>query len=593
MLISGVGSIADVIVDSIDRYYYRSLNIMVNSGRRVFLSIDEILPYVGEFMLFQKFLVALVFLIYLATGYQTVFVYFSTMIPSWQCSNPQNNSECTGFGIFTSDDRSRCNMSRSAWRYTESERFSIATQFDIKCDEEWKLELVSAMLFIGWAFGSVLYGWMGDRFGRKVLIYPSNLGILVGCLVSGFMKNIYLIMLCRFIMGVLYPGAMAQPHILMTEFVGTKHRAVAGLIPFFAIHLGYCLICLKAYLLKDWVLMSVIGSAPYLWILGFYFITPRSVRWLQAKGKNEEAMEILRKVAKWNKKTIPDNITLTITKKEQQSSGKLFSNCKMTLSTLIQGAIWFSSAICYFGLQLAADDLEGSVYTDFIYLSIVAIPGVMIGMFISSKFGRKPAILLPLFIAGCSSLAVAFIPQRGQWKTVRTVLGIIGKCFATSALEGLYVWSVELFPTNVRSKGTGFTQACARVGCSIAPFAAKGLKPISRSLPFIALAIPALVSSVCGLYLPETKNRKMVNTIEQADENDNKLHAFEETEMGTINGGVVGDHQSNGHVVTAMVAHTEAKISNKEDEAQVSSSIDMAESRNVDEPIPTSVISND
>ena len=57
-----------------------------------------------------------------------------------------------------------------------------------------------------------------------------------------------------------------------------------------------------------------------------------------------------------------------------------------------------------------------------------------------------------------ASLAVAFTPVSGTWKTWRVVLGMVGKCFATGTMESLNCWTIEIFPTDVRSRGMGFVQ---------------------------------------------------------------------------------------------------------------------------------------
>ena len=54
----------------------------------------------------------------------------------------------------------------------------------------------------------------------------------------------------------------------------------------------------------------------------------------------------------------------------------------------------------FYSLQLAANDLSGDVYKDFIYLSLIQLPGVIINLVMMNKWGRKVANLGPLFIAG-------------------------------------------------------------------------------------------------------------------------------------------------------------------------------------------------
>ena len=54
----------------------------------------------------------------------------------------------------------------------------------------------------------------------------------------------------------------------------------------------------------------------------------------------------------------------------------------------------------------------------------------------------------------------------------------------------------------------------ARVGAFSAPFIAAELKKFSTdkiAVPFIIMAIPALIASIVGIYLPETKDQVMDN----------------------------------------------------------------------------------
>ena len=430
-----------------------------SAEKKMILDIDGILPYIGEFGRFQKILVGMIFVIYFAMSYQILIIYFSTMIPMWECNG--NSSVCLFNGTLASDDRSRCNMSRSEWHYTEETHYSIATQFDIKCDEEWMLELTSAIFFVGWGVGAIIYGWLGDKFGRKILLFPSVTAIYVVCFVSAFMPNISLIIICRLIIGTLMPGAVVQSTILMAELVGNRHRPISGLMPMLAYPVGYCVLALKAYLLKNWKLLSIICTVPYIWILGFYTFIPESVRWMQIHGRNEDVMNVFRRIAEWNKKTLPQNIVLSSVdglQEKSNESGIFFKSHKIAKQTIIQCMIWLAAAMSFYGLQLAANDLSGSVYKDFVYLSVIAVPAILLELFVCNRFGRKKANLVPLLLAGFACLAVGFIPPEGNLKTARVIFGILGKCMVSATFEGIYIWSAEIFPTDIRSKGMALVQ---------------------------------------------------------------------------------------------------------------------------------------
>ena len=73
---------------------------------------------------------------------------------------------------------------------------------------------------------------------------------------------------------------------------------------------------------------------------------PESVRWLNLKGRQEEAMKILRRIAKFNKREIPSEITLKSQSREGKTSGSLFDLFKpmyMAKQTLVQFYAWYVS----------------------------------------------------------------------------------------------------------------------------------------------------------------------------------------------------------------------------------------------------------
>merc|ERR1712226_1745052 len=131
------------------------------------------------------------FMMFMATSFQLFIMYFSIIIPSWKCVD--NGTICILNSTLPNDDYRRCNMPRNEWDYTEPKEFSLATQFDIDCDKRWLLSLVTSIFFIGWGIGAIVFGFLGDRFGRTKIIFPSLSVILGVGFISSFIPNIYLI----------------------------------------------------------------------------------------------------------------------------------------------------------------------------------------------------------------------------------------------------------------------------------------------------------------------------------------------------------------------------------------------------------------
>ena len=96
-------------------------------------------------------------------------------------------------------------------------------------------------------------------------------------------------------------------------------------------------------------------------------------------------------------------------------------------------------------------------------------------------------------------------------------LSFPGKFAISGSFCVLYVFSAELFPTEVRSIGIGFGSMIGRIGGMIAPFIillqdTEGLE----FLPYLIFGIGGVVSGVFALFLPETGGQPILQTIEEA-----------------------------------------------------------------------------
>ena len=74
----------------------------------------------------------------------------------------------------------------------------MVTDFNLVCDEQFKVALVGTIYMCGLFFGSVLFGTMGDKIGRKLtLMFAITMGSTAN-LIEVFMPNYYLFCIARF-----------------------------------------------------------------------------------------------------------------------------------------------------------------------------------------------------------------------------------------------------------------------------------------------------------------------------------------------------------------------------------------------------------
>lgn len=66
-------------------------------------------------------------------------------------------------------------------------------------------------------------------------------------------------------------------------------------------------LALVTVFVRDWFVLSLVTSVPFLFYFLYIFIMPESPRWLLAKGKLEDALKVLETMARVNGKEFPES----------------------------------------------------------------------------------------------------------------------------------------------------------------------------------------------------------------------------------------------------------------------------------------------
>lgn len=125
------------------------------------------------------------------------------------------------------------------------------------------------------------------------------------------------------------------------------------------------------------------------------------------------------------------------------------------------------NSLVFYGLSLQSSNLGSDTYTTFFWLSFIEIPGILITTIAMNYFGRKPVLQTLLLIGGFSCILPTFIPNEYSW--INTWLAIIGKSNISGSFSLIYIYSVEIFPTVLRSTGLGMCSMFSRFGGILAP----------------------------------------------------------------------------------------------------------------------------
>ena len=182
---------------------------------------------------------------------------------------------------------------------------------------------------------------------------------------------------------------------------------------------------------------------------------------------------------------------------------------KLFVQAILLSYIWTSLNLLYYGVTLGITEYNSSInpYLTYLLSAVAEAIGYTI-CFLNDKFGRRKTNSAYLFITGIVCLIVCFIPYLRSYLfnfevTFIVILTLIGKCFSASSYNTCYVYTSELYNSNMRSSALLFFSCFGRIGSLIAPQINLLGSIIWKQLPYIVFSIAALCSSISVFLLPE------------------------------------------------------------------------------------------
>uniref|UniRef100_K7GD39 Solute carrier family 22 member 2 n=1 Tax=Pelodiscus sinensis TaxID=13735 RepID=K7GD39_PELSI len=430
------------------------------------------------------------------------------------CTNPLENF--TGYGNRSSIPLVPC---QDGWVY-DSSGSSIVTEFNLVCEDSWKLDLFQSCVNVGFFIGSISIGYIADRFGRKLCLLITILVNSISGVLMAFAPSYTWMLIYRFIQGLVSKGAWLTGYILITEFVGLSYRRTVGIVYQVAFTVGLLVLSAIAYLVPHWRWLQLAVTLPNFFFLLYYWCLPESPRWLITQQKNDKAMKIINRIAKGNGKKVPP--FLQNLSPEEENGEKmtpsfldLVRTPQIRKHTLILMYTWFTSSVLYQGLIMHMGIAGGNIYLDFFYSALVEFPAALILILTIERIGRRYPWAVANLVAGAACLITAFVPDSIYWLKITTAC--LGRMGITMTYEMVCLVNAELYPTFLRNLGVLVCSSMSDIGGIIAPFIVYRLAEVWHELPLVVFGVVGLIDGGLVLLLPETKGKTLPETIEDAE----------------------------------------------------------------------------
>ena len=349
------------------------------------------------------------------------------------------------------------------------------------------LGLVGSAAPLGFFFGAILSGWMGDRFGRKRVMLWALAFYCAMSVVAALAPTFEVFLVARVLAGL---GAGAESVIIapfLSEFIPPKRRGwfIGTLAGFFsfgfvaAALIGRFVVPMGA---DGWRWAQVITAVPILLLLWWRRSLPESPRFLMSQGRTAEAENVVEgfegKVWRATGKDLPpveaggEDITAHGRKISVWNALKVMWSPSLRRRTAVIWLIWFVITFSYYGFFSWIPTLlvgRGITVTKSFEYSIIIyiaqIPGYFSAAWLCDRIDRKNTIAL--YLAG-SALSAYWLSQSSDSGMILVAAATLS-FFLNGTYAGVYAYTPELFPTWMRATGVGLASAVGRVGSILAP----------------------------------------------------------------------------------------------------------------------------
>ncbi|KAK7898614.1 hypothetical protein WMY93_019467 [Mugilogobius chulae] len=500
------------------------------------MNFDQILAAVGGFGKYQKILYIWICLPNVLLAFHMMASIFTGATPPHLCRDsldPAVRNKTFDYTplILNSSEADSCSWSQSAlqdnrsaplrcvhgWVYSKGTFYSTTvTEWDLVCESAHLNSIGSSIYMFGLLIGSLVFGSLADRYGRRLILLLSIALQTVFGVAVAFAPNFIVYVMLRFVVGATISGVIINAFVLGTEWTCTKRRMLAGITTDYAFGLGYMLIAGIAYLIRDWRKLQLAISTPGFLLIFYIWVLPQSARWLLANNRKDEAIALLRKAALVNGRVLPPTLQVEkceVGSKRRHTALDLVRTPKMRKQALILFYIWFVNVLVYYGLSLGVSRLGTNLYLTQFVFGLVEIPARSIVLFVL-PFSRRFSQSGFLAVGGLACIFMLAVPE--DQPRVLTGLAMVGKFGITASFAVIYVYTAEIFPTVLRQTGIGVSSMFARMGGVLAPII-NMIHNHSPTTPLVIFGTAPMLGAVLALMLPETADKPLPDTVEDVE----------------------------------------------------------------------------
>ena len=322
----------------------------------------------------------------------------------------------------------------------------------------------------GTTLGSVIWGRIGDSFGRRAAILLSAL-MFMGTAICGAMPSFGWNLAMCFLMGASAGGLLPIAFTLMAETIPAAHRgwllvALGGI----GTSAGYLLAAGAAALLEplfSWRVLWLLGLPTGAIIIVLNHWIPESPRFLANAGLEDAARAVLTKFCGGAGGAIEaDDAQHPVTGMRQLLQGR---HAPLSWGLIICGVAW---GLANFGfllwlpLNLVKLGVDAAAASALLARSaIIALPGIGAVVWLYHRWSSVRSLVLFIALTTAALLAfflMALLQLRSAALTTAATAALLVSVSGVIAM--LIPYAAEIYPVHLRGTGAGVIAASSKFG---------------------------------------------------------------------------------------------------------------------------------
>lgn len=291
-------------------------------------------------------------------------------------------------------------------------------------------ETIVSMAVGGAIVGAAIGGWLNDRFGRKKALLLADFLFFLGAVIMAAAFNPAVLITGRIFVGFGVGMASMTAPLYISEASPAKIRGALVSTNGFLItggqFLSYCINLAFTKAPGTWRWMLGIAGVPAFLQFFLMLYLPESPRWLYRKGREEQAIAILRDI--YTKEEVDEEIlSLKESVEAEIEENKV---AKTGCVELLKTKTVRRGLIAGVGLQ---------IFQQFVGINTVMYYSATIIQFAGFASNRT-ALLLSLVTSGLNAfgsiVSIFFIDRTGRKKLL--VISLVGVIFSLALLSGIF-----------------------------------------------------------------------------------------------------------------------------------------------------------